>query len=197
MGSAAALDSGDAFTATSCRVVTAGTWIRCLTAPGYGMGHMLTVSIGDAPSGNNRTSAKFAANIRYASPIVAVYSGPGAVDATTYGNQLLVVSGANFGPAVPATPIELAEYGEGDYQLEARDCRVTVAHTEITCTTSPGAGVGLKVSVLLAQECFLPFFSPHPWRIYLTSFLLLLPLFSYPYPARGYHCWTKVYHPCD
>jgi hypothetical protein len=151
-GSAAALDSGDAFTATSCRVVTAGTWIRCLTAPGYGMGHMLTVTIGDAPSGNNRTSAKFAANIRYASPIVAVYSGPGAVDATTYGNQLLVVSGANFGPAVPATPIELAEYGEGDYQLEARDCRVTVAHTEITCTTSPGAGVGLKLVVTIAGQ---------------------------------------------
>ena len=142
-GSGTNLDSGDptkVYTALSCRVVTANTWIRCVTAPGYGSGHMLTVTIGDKASGNQRTSAKFAANIRYAAPIVALYSGPGAVDGSTYGNQSLVVTGANFGPANPPTPISVAEYGDGNYQLEAKDCHVTVPHTEISCTTSPGAG---------------------------------------------------------
>ena len=156
-GSGTNLDSGDptkVYTALSCRVVTANTWIRCVTAPGYGTGHMLTVTIGDKASGNQRTSAKFAANIRYAAPIVALYSGPGAVDGSTYGNQSLVITGANFGPANPPTPISVAEYGDGNYQLEAKDCHVTVPHTEISCTTSPGAGVGLKVSSNILRTFF-------------------------------------------
>ena len=111
------------YTALDCRVVapdpgllalntpTVLGQIRCLTAPGSGTGHSLTVTIGDGSidASNARTSTVFAAKINYAAPIVANYKGAGSVDASTLGGQELYVSGANFGPLL--TVVEDAEYG--------------------------------------------------------------------------------------
>ena len=123
--------------------------IRCLTAPGYGTGHSLTVTIGIGS--NQRKSAVFAANINYARPIVALYNGLGSEDASTFGGQALIVTGANFGPL--NTPIDSAKYGEGLYQLNAASCAVSVAHTELTCQTTAGAGKGLKLVVTIGKWC--------------------------------------------
>ena len=123
--------------------------IRCLTAPGYGTGHVLTVTIGTGSS-NVRTSAVFAtADINYAAPIVAIYSGPGSDEASTFGGQSLIVTGANFGPV--GTPVDSASYGEGPYQLPAT-CTVSVAHSELTCTTSAGGGKELKLVVTIGGQ---------------------------------------------
>ena len=123
--------------------------IRCLTAPGYGTGHVLTVTIGMGGS-NVRTSAVFAtADISYAAPIVAIYNGPGSDEASTFGGQQLVVTGANFGPI--GTPVSSASYGEGPYQLPAT-CVVSMAHSELTCTTSAGAGKELKLVVTIGGQ---------------------------------------------
>jgi hypothetical protein len=121
--------------------------IRCLTAQGYGTGHSLSVTIG--ADANARTSTVFAADISYAAPIVAVYSGAGSTDASTFGGQLMVVTGANFGPI--GTPVDDAKYGEGTYQLDA-SCTVSIAHTELTCTTSEGAGKELKLVVTIGGQ---------------------------------------------
>ena len=159
------VDQSTWYTALDCNVVTADEplaslsndqnlgQIRCLTAPGYGTGHKLTVTIGtgsDAATAAARTSAVYDAGISYAAPIVAVYAGPGASDASTYGGQSIIVTGANFGPI--GTTIDSALYGEGLYQLAATGCVVTTAHTEMSCTTIGGAGKGLKLVVTIGGQ---------------------------------------------
>jgi hypothetical protein len=126
-----------------------GGHIRCLTAPGYGTGHWLSVTIG--VGANQRTSVVYDADISYAAPIVAVYDGAGSDGASTFGGQALIVTGANFGPM--GTPIDDAKYGEGLYQLTATSCVVSVAHTQLTCDTAAGAGKGLKLVVTIGKDC--------------------------------------------
>jgi hypothetical protein len=159
-GDPSAANQDNWYVATNCQVVTADAGlaadntpgnfgqIRCLSAPGYGVGHSLSVTIGIGA--NQRTSATFAAKINYAAPIVALYEGAGANGGSTFGSQTLQVTGANFGPI--GTPIDSAKYGEGDYQLDAKSCAVSIAHTEITCQTAPGAGKGLKLVVQIGGQ---------------------------------------------
>ena len=137
------------YTAKSCEVVRAGDGllaghIRCYTAAGVGKNHALNVQIGNF---NNAplVSETFNAGITYAAPIVAVYSGSGADNAITSGGQTLIITGTQFGPL--GTAIQNATYGDNNYQLQmdVSTCSVTVAHKEITCLTTQGAGKGLKL----------------------------------------------------
>jgi len=130
--------------------------IRCETAAGVGKDHKLTVQIGLSdpkfPQQKPLLSDTFVANIAYAAPIVAIYSGPGANNAITSGGQTLIITGTQFGPL--GTEIEDATYGNEDYQLnlDVSKCSVTVAHKEITCITSAGAGLGLKLVLKIGNQ---------------------------------------------
>jgi hypothetical protein len=82
-----------------------------------------------------------------------VFASAGAYYLKTEGGETLVLTGANFGPlSVPPTyspgsdgdAAVAVRYENSDGELyEARDCRVTEAHSEITCNTTHGAGKGL------------------------------------------------------
>ncbi len=157
------------YTAVDCQVIAADPGlkrendefpgntgrIRCLTAEGVGSNHSLRVTVGrsDVDTYAGLTSEPFAgATVGYHPPIVATYSGPGSDDASTYGGELLVVTGANFGPAGSAY-IDSAIYGDGEgYTVSARNCTVTVDHVEMRCSTGPGGGVGNKLIVTIGGQ---------------------------------------------
>jgi hypothetical protein len=87
----------------------------------------------------------------YDVPHVTGIDGPGAVDASTYGGELVVIHGSNFGPA--ASPIQYFEqvvYGQG-LRYNASGCAVVDHHT-ITCVTVPGIGGPLPWSVFVASQ---------------------------------------------
>ena len=80
------------FVAVDCEVGTDQQQIRCLTAPGAGKGHWWQVRVG------NQWSPVFDAQSSYAPPSIIGFEGEGARDASTRGNQVVVVQGANLGP---------------------------------------------------------------------------------------------------
>ena len=132
-----------------CNVVLNEGHIRCQTAEGVGKDHKLTVQIGVYIP---LVSLTFDAQIKYAAPIVAIYSGDGASNAITSGGQELIITGNQFGPV--GTEIQSAMYGDGEYQLslDASTCSVTQAHKEITCTTTQGAGKSLKLILKIGNQ---------------------------------------------
>lgn len=160
------------YTATGCRVKTAHREIECLSVPGTGSGHNLTLEV----SGQRSRSVLGA--VSYGAPVVAYYEGAGAEGGATAGQQQVVVVGKNFGPVgndnvgvVVYRHPSAAEEGQGGVgptdttnvslslidgttameSLDARrvvyqavGCRVIVSHTRMSCTTVPGAGQGMQ-----------------------------------------------------
>ena len=129
--------------------------IRCLTAEGVGQNHSLSLTVGTSSidSYNGLTSETFEdVTVGYHPPIVATYSGPGSKEASTYGGQQLIVTGANFGP-IGDMYIDSAVYGDGNgYTVQASNCTVTVDHVEMYCQTGPGGGVGNKLVVTIGGQ---------------------------------------------
>jgi hypothetical protein len=66
----------------------------------------------------------------------------GATYANTAGGELVIIEGRNFGPL--GTVVESATYGPNGTEFQAAACYVSIAHTEITCMTTVGAGTALK-----------------------------------------------------
>ena len=76
------------YTAAACSVTTAHTTMTCLTAPGTGAGLVWGVTVA------NQSSARLmSATTSYAPPTVALFSGPGASLANTYGYETVAISG--------------------------------------------------------------------------------------------------------
>lgn len=76
------------YAAASCGVTTAHTTMTCLTAPGTGAGLVWAVTVA------NQSSARLlTATTSYAPPTVALFSGPGASLAHTYGYETVAISG--------------------------------------------------------------------------------------------------------
>jgi len=131
--------------------------ITCVTDQGVGSGLVWQLSVG----GQAATGATLKSS--YASPQVFIFSGAGAVDGNTAGNEPVVITGRNFGPADSYTNNLLSvNYGvalkEGDpgflaaipsVRYIAASCSITVAHTELTCTTVEGAGRGMDWKVTI------------------------------------------------
>jgi hypothetical protein len=70
----------------------------------------------------------------YAPPVTAEFSGPGASGAQTYGNEAVVISGLNFGPA--GTVVDYATYGPGNgTDLVSPGCILSIPQTQIVCNT--------------------------------------------------------------
>ena len=66
-----------------CRVITDHVAINCTTVPGAGSDHSWIVTI----SGQASTAAK----TKYAPPLLSKLSGPGVVNASTYGGEEAMV----------------------------------------------------------------------------------------------------------
>jgi hypothetical protein len=147
------------FTASGCAVVTPHTQVRCTSAPGFGTNLAALISVGGQAALTVST-----ATLTYKSPVVAGLTGVGATAAGTPGGDVVLISGSQFGPLTPApggvptagavTPA--AYYGRANattpvtsLSFAAASCAVTAAHTQITCTTAPGSGSGLRWAVVL------------------------------------------------
>jgi hypothetical protein len=165
------------FTASNC-VVVSQTSIACSTAPGFGSDLAWRVVVGGQPSasssfrsryggaplsdstpctgGSGESLHVFAPGLvpRYDPPTVASVAGAGSIP--TRGGTTVTVSGVNLGPASPLNVVTgyygaLASFGLPDTGY-ATTCTVTVGHSTMTCTTSPGVGVGLRWFVTVGGQ---------------------------------------------
>ena len=131
-------------------------------APGVVFG--LWVSVGGAVS-NVLTPTGFG----YASPVVASFSGVGAVGARTTGGDAVVVSGSGFGTSianvtvrysyaiVASVPGVTTAGGNGTFSPSLvtylpSTCSIISPDTQLQCTTVAGAGAGLTWSVTVAGQ---------------------------------------------
>jgi hypothetical protein len=152
------------YSAEGCRVtaspdITGGsTWtMQCSTAEGVGNGHAIVMTLG------GQRSSVYLANISYANPQIASYSGAGSNRANTAGGQEVIITGTNFGPGTSNSlytsyfsTLLRAEYGvqlkDGPFTnltLQVTSCSVSKPHIELTCATVAGAGKNLVWKVTL------------------------------------------------
>ena len=77
------------YTAASCTILVPHVSIECISVPGTGKNHWLQLSVG------NQASAPYGANMSYAPPVIASFSGPGAGGSTawTLGNVAVRITG--------------------------------------------------------------------------------------------------------
>ena len=135
---------------------------QCTTMEGVGKDLWLSVQVGrpytpaeDCQGGDPalctiKRSVPFEAGITYGRPIVASYlvDGQKADNLNTAGGEILLVSGANFGPK--GTPVQSAEYGDTT-TYAAQNCEV-LDHRTIQCKTSRGAGTNHKLVVTIGGQ---------------------------------------------
>ena len=136
--------------------------VGCNTVPGMGgKGFSARVVIG------NTASARYTpAAFGFAAPVIQTVSGPGAVNAATIGGQGVNITGLNFGngsaplnvsymlslqSAVPGvTRINPdGSFSPNTVVYNPTGCFVSVPHTQLTCTTTPGSGAALSWSVVV------------------------------------------------
>ena len=165
------------FYGEGCFVAREHDMINCTVPEGLGRSHSWVVYAGGLQSvpsmGALRTS--------YAAPVVTTVGGPGAVDGSTRGGLELLVNGENFGPSGWTVEhyADLGPHGDDSWsasgisvmptvsyggttatRFDARTCRVSLAHSQITCVTSVGTGsnhtlraeVGGQVSEMTAHS---------------------------------------------
>lgn len=129
--------AGTDFDASDCSVTTPHTEITCTAGVGVGADHRLVVGVAGVQSALSAVGV----GVSYAAPSI---SGLSASPSPTAGGQDVVITGSNFGTAALAAPS--ATYGDGGagYSVSAgaTGCRVTVAHTQITCRMVAGSGTG-------------------------------------------------------
>ena len=85
----------------------------------------------------------------YLAPVITSFSGAGAVNASTEGGDLVVISGQYFSTQ---QFLGTVTYGLGGAQFVARNCSVTVPHTQITCRTVAGTGRALQWVVTVGNQ---------------------------------------------
>jgi sugar lactone lactonase YvrE len=131
------------FSGVNCFVLVKHTMIQCTTNEGTGKDLAWSVTIGAQTS---EASKQLTA---YAPPIVAIYGGrgndyfaPGAHLADTVGGEPVYITGSNFGPI--GSPIDSVTYGVDGNDFIAANCGFSIAHTQLLCNTTVGAGSGLK-----------------------------------------------------
>lgn len=117
------------FHATDCNVTVAHTQVHCQTVEGAGANLQWFLLIGNQISESPSTN--------YAPPNVDRVSGAGSFNASTEGEQSIVLHGRNFGHLTEY--LDFVTYGPSGTEYVAKNCEVR-NHTEIDCTTSPGVG---------------------------------------------------------
>ena len=86
-------------------------------------------------------------------PVILSIAGPGAVDASTDGGDIVVLTGTYF--ATNAF-LESVTYGPGGSEYTAAGCAVTANHTQITCRTVAGTGRKLRWTVTVRGQTSSP-----------------------------------------
>ena len=137
---------------TQCAITTDHTFMTCKTMPGAGKGMKWLLTIDGQMSITPSTW--------YGRPsITNIKVGGTASELSTLGNELVTITGTNFGPsaledgALKISPItnkaflESVTYGPNGLEYAAKDCRVTVNSNEIECKTVPGVGGDLTWNV--------------------------------------------------
>jgi len=130
--------------ATRCSVTEDHIQITCFTAVGVGRNVRLLVTIG------KQESTQSSAATSYAEPsvtgVVVGEAGVNLRNLLTVGGENITVVGTNFGPRGGAIYNDVAiAYGDGSLGSNESDCKVSVAHTAISCTTSAGVGANLSL----------------------------------------------------
>jgi hypothetical protein len=131
------------FSGVNCFVLVKHTMIQCTTNEGTGKDLAWSVTIGSQTSDSSKQLTA------YAPPIVAIYGGrgndyfaPGAHLADTTGGEPVYITGSNFGPI--GSPIDSVTYGVDGNDFLGANCGFAIAHTQLLCNTTVGAGAGLK-----------------------------------------------------
>ena len=163
------------FTAQGCAVSVSTAQVRCLTNVGTGKDWVFAVTVVDQPIINQ--NGLFPTNHSYHVPVIANYTGAGASDAATQGGQEVILTGQHFGP-LGSDNIDKVEYQDEEQRklcradptvrcppiFQAVNCSVTVAHTQVSCMTGPGAGSGLRweltIDGLLSSDVTTSYESP-------------------------------------
>ena len=151
------------YTATGCTRTKSNTEITCKTAEGLlddggvDMPWVVTVD----PAGKNHASPPSSMLSSYAKPTIATVVG--ADNMPTKGGTTVTITGNHFGKANPTAPpvTTTAFYGPVDpatgkissgERLDALNCKVTVSHTTMECTTEAGRGADLAFVVVAASQ---------------------------------------------
>ena len=139
----------------NCAVAKENSALLCAAAPGASTGLMWTLSVGGQSSLPPTTG--------YAPPSITGVTMSRALIPTD-GNTTVVLTGLNFGPLGSASananglrwvmygafPLPTAPFPALNYT--ASSCAVTVAHTQITCSTVSGFGVNLRWWVAVGNQ---------------------------------------------
>ena len=142
------------YTAQGCRIMDDHIRVRCLTSPGVGRLHKWKLTVGA------QISPFLEAFTSYAPPSIAEYTGDGAKDANTAGNQWVIIAGRNFGTV--AEDQQYNTINNGSYidssgvtyneKFVARNCHVHTDHVEINCTTTEGVGKDLVWTLFVEHQ---------------------------------------------
>jgi hypothetical protein len=155
------------FESQPCRVTAAGTAVQCVSPPGVGRAHSVSVTV-DAVQG----TPHLARNLSYALPavlgitILQAVSTAGDGGVGTSGGTLIALHGSGFGPlelsAVTLGPVTYssaalgAATGTGGPLVQpvftAQNCSLTRGHVEVTCTLAPGVGGDLQFTVAIGGQ---------------------------------------------
>jgi hypothetical protein len=143
------------FNASDCVVVDAHRQVNCTTMPGAGSNLVWRLTVDGLTSQSPVTS--YAAPTLSQLSMVLVQDGDALVSPandiaslgqlSTEGGELLRISGANFGPAVPASYVDRVWYAVDDLQFDMVNCSLQEPHAVLLCSTAEGVGVGLRLHV--------------------------------------------------
>jgi hypothetical protein len=136
---------GIAYVASECVVTVSHMTMECSSVAGVGAGHRWSLQVG------NQTGAASDAGVvtSYARPSIWYFNAeaqdsPGL---STDGSDMVTITGSQFGPVHSMNNVsasyqnELLE-GLGGELFNASSCSVTVAHTEMVCSSTEGVGYG-------------------------------------------------------
>jgi hypothetical protein len=165
--------TGRTYEATGCHVVAGGnTAIQCTTVEGAGAGpFQWVVGVSTAPSAYSPgywsiLSADLpSTTTMYFEPFVTAMAGhtdmpttgnwPSGVEGVPPSSHVVTITGTNFGPMSTAVS---ARYSTALVVAGAKDtfysesCEVTIAHTQMVCEATVGAGKGLSWQVTVDEQ---------------------------------------------
>ncbi len=140
-----------ALNASRCSVVVAHTQIACTTLAGVGLGFRWTVTVASLSSASSLFSSAYAAPV--VSDLRASLTSAALAAMPTTGGSTIILSGSHFG-SVGGVPVTCwyGSTGSPSTSYNATSCSITVTFSEITCTSAPGVGTGLRVAVGVAGQ---------------------------------------------
>jgi hypothetical protein len=145
------------YVTTNCQVISPSKTIACDVPEGVGSQFTWTLKMGPAASVTKEQTLEFMNGFAYESPVISSVTAPSVL--STYGGTSFTINGAHFGPTSVPTDAIVIKYKRGIVIDDpggyvATGCSVSVAHTEITCSSVPGIGKELTfwISSLMGSK---------------------------------------------